>query len=348
MRDAEHTLARDLDHVLTHTQHVWGDIQGGRLFITGGTGFFGTWLLESFAWARDRLDLDASVVVLTRDADAFRRKHPQLAAHPAISFHVGDVRTYTFPSGEFSHIVHAGNAASLKTSVEEPLVTFDTIVEGTRRTLDFAHCCGARMLVTSSGAVYGRQPPELRHIPETYLGGPDFTDFRSAYAEGKRAAEYLCALYAEKDRVHSSIARCFALAGPYLPMDGPYALGNFVRDALRGGPIQIEGDGTPYRSYLYASDLAIWLWVLLFQGASGRAYNVGSEDELSIADLAHMIAASFDPACEVVIKQEPDPTRPVERYVPSTERARSELHLEQWIPFVDALQRTLAWSSARR
>lgn len=346
MRYTDHPLARDLDHVLTHTRDVWHDVRGGRLFITGGTGFFGTWLLESFAWAHDALALDAHVVVLTRDADTFRRKHPRLDAHPAIAFHSGDVRDYSFPAGEFSHIVHAATAASFDPSAE-PLTVFDTISAGTRRTIELASQRGARMLFTSSGAVYGRQPSELRHVPETYLGGPDVTNIRSAYAEGKRAAELLCAIFAEKEQVHTSIARCFAFAGPYLLMDGSYAIGNFVRDGLQGGPIQIEGDGTPYRSYLYAADLAIWLWVLLFRGASGRTYNVGSEDDLSIGELAHLVAQAFAPAREVVIKQQADPHKPVERYVPSTARARTELHLEQWIDLADGLQRMIAWSTAR-
>ena len=76
---------------------------------------------------------------------------------------------------------------------------FDTIVDGTRRTLDFARRTGARrFLLTSSGAVYGRQPAELTHVPEEYAGAPDPTDAGHVYGEGKRAAEMLCALHADR------------------------------------------------------------------------------------------------------------------------------------------------------
>ena len=94
-------LAADLDYILAHTRPLWEQFRGQRLFITGGTGFLGCWLLESFAWAQDKFNLGASAVVLTRDKEAFRWKAPSLFNHPAISWHSGDVRTYAFSSGPF-------------------------------------------------------------------------------------------------------------------------------------------------------------------------------------------------------------------------------------------------------
>jgi dTDP-D-glucose 4,6-dehydratase len=153
--------ASDLDHVLIHTQPLWDEMRGQRLFITGGTGFFGCWLLESLAWANAKLDLNASAVVLTRDPAAFAVKAPHLAAHPAFRFHRGDVRHFEFPDGQFPCVIHAATEASAKLNAEDPLTMFDTVVEGTRRTLEFARLHGAkRFLLASSGAVYGRQPPE--------------------------------------------------------------------------------------------------------------------------------------------------------------------------------------------
>ena len=341
-------LARDLDHILKHTSEVWEGLRGQRLFITGGTGFFGCWLLESLLWAIDRLGLETSAVVLTRDSEAFRRKAPHLAMHPAIQLHVGDVRSFEFPAGAFSHVIHMATEASARLNLEDPLLMVDTIVQGTQHTLGFARECGAkRFLLTSSGAVYGKQPAELTHIPEDHNGAPDTTDACSAYGEAKRLAELLCAIYAEQHGIETTIARCFAFVGPYLPLNTHFAIGNFIRDAMQGGPIHVNGNGTPYRSYLYAADLVIWLWTILFKGKSCRPYNVGSEHALTVGELAQAVAQTFFPPIAVRIAVTATPGEPVERYVPATGRAANELGLHQWCTLTDSLRRTAGWHETK-
>jgi len=213
-------LANDLNYILTNTECLWEDLRGKRLFITGGTSFFGCWLLESFVWANDNLHLNASALTLTRNYHAFKKKVPHLADNPAIQFHIGDVRYFNFPEGEFSHIIHAASiSASEKFNNEEPLLMFDTIVEGKRHTLDFAVQCRAKkFLLTSSGAVYGKQPFDLAHISEDYYSAPDPVGLNSAIGEGKRAAELLCTLYSRKYGIETKIACCFSFVGPYLPV----------------------------------------------------------------------------------------------------------------------------------
>jgi dTDP-glucose 4,6-dehydratase len=139
------------------------------------------------------------------------------------------------------------------------------------------------------------------------------------------------------------IARCFSFAGPYLPPDASFAFGNFVRDAIAGRPISVKGDGTPMRSYLYAMDLAVWLWTILFRGVPGRAYNVGSEDAVSIADLAAEISAAVQPPSPVTVAAPPVPGGDVQRYVPSTERARGELSLREYTDRRTTIMRTAQW-----
>jgi nucleoside-diphosphate-sugar epimerase len=346
--DMQNPLASDLDHVLTHMESLWEELRGARIFVTGGTGFFGCWLLESLLWANDRLQLDASVVVLTRNRGGFGTKAPHLANHPALSIHDGDVRTFAFPEGGFSHVLHAATESSSMLDRRDPKAMFDVIVGGTRRVLDFAGRCGARrFLLTSSGAVYGRQPADLTHIPEDYAGGPDCTTPRSVYAEGKRAAEMLCAVYASR-QLEPVIARGFAFVGPYLPLDVHFAVGNFIRDALAGGPIRVSGDGTPYRSYLYAADLAIWLWTILLRGQALRPYNVGSEEALTIRDVARTVARVSGCPTDVEVAQHARSGAAPDRYVPATNRAASELGLRPSIVLADAVHRTIAWHADSR
>jgi len=332
----------DLEHVFQSTRGLWSELDGARILITGGTGFFGQWLLGSLLFAARTLRLDLQVVVLTRDAERFRRAALHIANDPRLRVLVGDVRTFDLPDERFSHVIHAATDAGTRLNEDDPLLMVSTIVDGTRRVLDLARRHEVRaLLLTSSGAVYGRQPPDLSCIDETFAGAPDPVRAQSAYGEGKRVAEHLCALYHTKFGVPAKIARCFAFIGPGIQLDAQYAIGNFIRDALRGGPIMIKGDGTPYRSYLHTADLAVWLWVILLRATPARPYNVGSETAVTIADLAQRIAARVG----TIVHFADSPASGVlaERYVPCTARARDELGLKLRIDLDDALDRTLRW-----
>jgi dTDP-glucose 4,6-dehydratase len=330
---------------------IWPSLASARVFVTGGTGFFGYWLLEEFRQAQKNQGLATELVLLTRDPEAFARRHPSLAAIPGVSFCAGDVRRFASPPGEFTHVIHAATAASAQLNADHPGEMLDAIVGGTRRVLEFAaEKCVRRMLFTSSGAVYGPQPAALTHVPEDYSGPVEQPP--SAYAEGKRQAEALCAETTRaRPELEIAVGRFFAFVGPHLPLDTHFAIGNFIRDALAGSPIRIGGDGTPYRSYLYGSDLGTALWTLLARAPSLRPYNIGSEKRISIAELARLVSRVVEPltgrSAEVVIAREPVPGAAPAQYVPSTQRAQSELGLRLTVPLEDAIRATAEWALAR-
>jgi dTDP-glucose 4,6-dehydratase len=345
----QNPLARDLNHIIAHTGDLWEGLRGCRLLITGGTGFVGRWLLESLLWAEDRYRLGLRAVILTRDPVRFAVSAPSLAAHPSIALLAGDMGSFAPPDGDIDFVIHAATEMVGPPGTYDPVHKFDSDVEGMRRVLATGRQRGARRLIfTSSGAAYGRQPPDLAHVPEEYPGAPDPTDPSTAYGQAKRASEFLCAAAAATGDIEVVIARCFAFAGPYLPVDSNYAFGNFMRDALAGGPVVIAGDGTSRRSYLYTADLAIWLWTLLLKGRSGRVYNVGSDVDVSIESLARTIVGIVSPGAEVEVLGRAAVGTPAARYVPSIERARTELGLAPLVPLTDAIERTAAWHRARQ
>ena len=151
----------------------------------------------------------------------------------------------------------------------------------------------------------------------------------------------LCSLYSSKYGLSVKIARCFAFTGPYLPLDKHFAIGNFMNNLLKHNPIIIKGDGTAIRSYLYSADLIIWLLTILVKGLNCRPYNVGSEFEITIKNLAEIISAISDEYLEVRILTQENRTTIPDRYVPSTRRARSELGLSQTIDINDSISRTM-------
>ncbi len=284
----------DLDHILHHTRSLWNAVRDRRLFVTGGTGFFGAWLLESFAYCNRGLDLAAKMTVLTRDADACLARMPHLGGEHSVDFLQGDVRNVRFPEEQFDYVIHAA-APTSGAAASNPMDLMQTIVHGTERVVAFSSECKARrFLFTSSGAVYGPQPESMSHVREDYLGGPNWLAPQAVYAEGKRISEEMCSIAAGNSATHFAISRCFAFVGPHLPLDQHFAIGNFIADALAGKNIVVRGDGTPMRSYLYAADLAIWLWTMLLHEPCSKespcVLNVGSSEAISIRDLARTVA----------------------------------------------------------
>ena len=337
-------LADDLEAIATSRPDLWNEFRGQRVFLTGGTGFFGCWLSESVLFANRVHSLASQLTILTRDPQAFARKCPHLVSDPALTLHTGDIRDFTFPSGEFRFVIHAATEASATQSAEAPLEMLSIIVAGTERALQFASACGARkFLFTSSGAVYGQQPPGLTHVPETYIGAPNPLSPSSVYGEGKRTAELLCSIFSARSGLECKIARCWAFCGPHLPLDRHFAIGNFIRDALAGTPIHIQGDGTPRRSYLYAADLALWLWTILIHGRSLVPYNVGSSHDVSILELAQTVARVLHPDAEIRVARTPQSGAPPSRYVPCVNRAVEELGLRQTVELDEMIRRTANW-----
>ena len=295
-----------------------------RLLITGGTGFFGKSMLDyrlrhpEWPWAK------AEWVILSRSPESFREAHPVLASQLGVSFVAGDVRDFAFPEGRFDAIVHA--ATSAVTTLSDDEMT-SVIVDGARHVAEFAKASGCRkVLFTSSGAVYGPRTSPASEDDECRPA--------TAYGKGKLEAEKILI----ESGLDAKIARCFAFVGPHLNRGIHYAVGNFIQNGLDGKPIVINGDGTPLRSYLYADDLVEWLFAILERGESGRAYNVGSDRALSIRQLAEAVRGVLGSRSEIAVHGKLQPGEKPSVYVPSIDRARSELSLEVKVGLEDAIR----------
>jgi len=315
-----------------------------RILLTGGTGFFGRALLRHFL--ASGMAADTTVCVLSRDPQRFQAAHPELVACERITFVRADIENrQSLPWDQgFTHVLHAATDSTVGPRLT-PLKRFNQIVVGTTNLLDLAVATGAeRFLLTSSGGIYGPQPPDLAAISEDWLGSPPTGDSSTAYSQAKRAAEHLCALYRDAHGLQTVIARCFAFVGEDLPLDAHFAIGNFIRDALHAEAITVAGDGTPLRTYLDQRDLAHWLWTLLLQGQGGEAYNVGSDRVISIAELAHLARDLIAPRKAVHILRKPDSGSVRSRYIPSIRKIQGfglkvQISLEQAIIAVADAQR---------
>ncbi|MDD2462583.1 MAG: NAD(P)-dependent oxidoreductase [Desulfobulbus sp.] len=309
------------------------ELLGKRVFLTGGTGFFGKWLLSFFQ------ALASDIVVLSRHPMRFLSQFPMFANSPNITFVQGDIRDFPFPDGRYDYVIHAATEAGTKLEHENPAEMQSVIEVGTRRVLQFSkQSCVKRLLYVSSGAVYGVQPPELSHVGETFPCNPV-----TAYGRGKLQAEQMCLA----SGVETVIARCFAFVGPWLPLDAHFAIGNFIGNCLKHESIEIKGDGTPMRSYMYSSDLVDWLLTLLAKGRSGEAYNVGSDVCISIADLAQTVRLVAGTDNAIRIRQQPCQGSLPSRYIPSVQKAKDELGLLVKVSLAESISQTIRWYRER-
>lgn len=309
-----------------------------RILLTGGTGFFGRALLRHFIYYG--MAEDSSICVISRNPQLFQEKFPEFKNCEGVSFFQSDIvdRDSLPWNQRFTHVLHAATDSTIGPQLT-PLERFNQILNGTAQILDLAVATGAhRFLLTSSGGIYGPQPPSLELIPETWQGCPPIDQVSSAYSQAKRAAEHLCSLYRDKYGLNTIIARCFSFIGPDLPLEVHFAIGNFIRDALFAEKIVVSGDGSPLRSYLDQHDLAHWLWTLLYDGEDGNAYNVGSNRKISIKDLAHLVRDLVAPGKPVDILGKSDPNAIRNRYVPDIQKIQDMHNLTVTIELEEAIK----------
>ena len=296
------------------------------IFLTGGTGFFGKSILSML---KRGFGKELKFTVLSRDPAKFLADHPEFSGLQTVDFIAGDVRDFQFPGRAYDYIFHAAAPAMAM----PPGMERDIIISGTKRVLDFARQCGAkRLLFVSSGAAYGPQPPDLERIPEDFPCHPV-----TEYGIAKYEAEQMCL----DSGIETVTARCFAFTGPYLNHNIHFAIGNFIRDCLENKDIEIKGDGTPYRSYLYADDLVEWLFTILFEGRAGQAYNIGSDRAVSIRELAETVRRILQSDSNIIVRGIPVPGQLPQRYVPDITKIQRELHVRVETGLEDAIRKTV-------
>lgn len=230
-----------------------------------------------------------------------------------VRFVEGDVRSFDVGNEKYDVVIHAATPARVDLPDDEMR---SIIIDGTSNAIAQAKKCNAsRFMMVSSGGVYGKGFP--RPISEEDTPCPC-----TAYGIAKLEAENM----AVESGLYTLLPRCFAFVGKHLPQDAHFAIGNFIRDAIEGRDIVIKGDGSPVRSYMHADDLVKWLCAILEHGESGRVYNVGSDEAISIRDLATLVRDTLGSTSKVKVLGEVVPGA-ANYYIPDISRVKQELGL---------------------
>lgn len=324
-------ISEDIQSILDRLGQDINAFNHKTILITGGTGFFGRWLLEVLCTLISDKNFQIKIFVLSRNPNKFLMENSDFPFAKFIIFLEGDVNSFRLPKFKLDYLIHMATTAAHETfSGEDQLSKFELLYSGTKNTLENAIANGVqKVLFTSSGVAYG--PSNGALLSEDMLQAPLTTLPSSALGEGKRVAEFLVAYYAERAGYQFSIARCFSFAGQYLPLDLHYAIGNFVLDALNQKHIQVRGTGKDLRSYLYIGDAIVWLLRLLLN-SDNEIYNVGSDKALSIAELADKVSERINSSVEVKITgvsfTKDNFTRSL--YVPNVKKIQESLGVSEW------------------
>ena len=336
-------ILSDLEEINQNSGADLEEIVNKPLVITGASGFVGTWLTLSWVAAHKKLNGRGQLLITSRNPQSLIPLTKVIDPRSPVTELASDIRNLHIPSDfRNGNLIHAATPASAALNSSDPAAMLKVVIEGQERVLAEAIRMNNKVLFLSSGAVYGRQPLDVERLSETWEGAPPISDSNSAYHEGKRVAELMGNIASDKQGLHFVSARLFAFLAPFLPLGTHFAAGNFIRDAINSDEIEIMSGGGSVRSYLYATDLCSQLWALLVRGTNATAYNVGSNIEVTIRELANAIVENINKSASVVVRGT-DNSMNVTRYVPSVEKMEQEIEKSQTVFLNEALKRTSGW-----
>lgn len=340
---ASNVIQESMKEIAQACRADWATLGKAHVLLTGGTGFFGSWIIVSFAALR-QAGFPIELTVLSRDPDSFLEKNPSFKNIPGLTFRKGDVVDATIPFS-VTHVFHFATSGSAEGSDAE---IHRTVVEGTRHMLSEGKRVGGgiRFLFASSGAVYGKNygdtPVETTLHDDAKL---------TAYGRAKREAEKLCRDASIARDLETVIVRGFTFCGPLFPVEGPYVVSSFMSSVLYGTSMQVRTPGA-VRTFLDGRDLVTVLWKLLARGRNGEAYNVGSDESVTMGDLADLMRA----VAVKIARRVPEVRLPggqatgsaafgaSDIYRPSIQRLATEFGWKPTIPLRQSLRDQAQWA----
>ncbi len=330
---------KDLGQISTLSQDFLQDTAGQTVLVTGGTGFVGTWVVESLLRSGRN---SPKLVLVVRSKTKAEKLLGKFLHNAAVEFIEQDVSKKIDFKGTVDQIWHLATSTGLPNGKSSIDIASSTIL-GTFRLLDLASSQASppKFMHTSSGAVYGRGLDPNVEITEDLRLANDWLDGHEVYDSSKRSAEMILSEATKEGIVSGKNARLFAFVGPHLPLDAHFAIGNFIKAAIESKPITLTSSGVDYRSYMYAADLVSWLFSYMHSDYN-EPINFGSDQRISIRECAELVASFANVEVSVNSLDAHEATK----YVPNIDRARSVLGLDVYTDLPDSIKRTIEWHNS--
>ena len=302
-----------------------------RVLVTGGAGFLGSHLCDFL------LGQGCEVIcmdnLLTGSSDNIAHIHD-----PRFVFVEYDVTNFISIKGDLDYVLHFASPASPIDYLELPIQTLKVGSLGTYRALGLAKARGARFLLASTSEVYG--DPLVHPQREDYWGNVNPVGPRGVYDEAKRFAEAMTMAYHRFHRIDTRIVRIFNTYGSRMRLTDGRAIPTFIRQALRGEPLTMYGDGSQTRSFTYVTDLIDGIWKLM-QAPVNDPVNIGNPREMTLLELAKHVLRATGSKSDIVFR--PLPTDDPKVRQPDIGKAKRLLHWEPVVELEEGLRRTVEW-----
>jgi dTDP-glucose 4,6-dehydratase len=267
-----------------------------RVLITGGAGFIGSHLCESF------LERGDEVLCMDNLSTGSQQNIASFGLHPRFTFIEHNVSKYIEVDGPLDLILHFASPASPVDYMELPIPTLKVGSLGTHNALGLAMAKKALFLLASTSEVYG--DPLVQPQREDYWGNVNPVGPRGVYDEAKRFAEAMTMAYHRYHGLDTRIVRIFNTYGPRMRMRDGRVVPNFIMQALQGKPLTVYGKGTQTRSFLYIDDLVRGI-LRLVKTDHHLPMNLGNPYEMTVLQFANFILELTDTQSSIIYESLP-------------------------------------------
>ncbi|MBE3022567.1 NAD-dependent epimerase/dehydratase family protein [Campylobacter sp. 7477a] len=315
------------------------ELKNSEILATGGTGFFGRWILEFVLYLNNKYNFNIKLYLLARNDNIEINEIAKQSRN--IFFIKNDIRNIKELPENINYVIHAACTPDNIWHINNPIETMNIISIGTKQLLDgIIKLENVKKVINlSSGQIYGNSA--YKKIKENSFGALDCFSVKSIYSESKRYSEALCKAYETFYRLPIVQVRPFSFIGPFMSLQKPWAINNFIHDAIKFKKIKIVGNGKPIRSYMYPTDMIEWLFGILVSQNHNNTYNLGSDEGVSLENLALVIRDILGNRIDIEILNMNDND---DVFLPDIEFAKKELDVDTKVNFKEALKKTIKWN----
>lgn len=322
-------------------------LKNSTVCISGGAGFVGTWLSNIIHFLNEHHGFQTKVFVIDRDIEKVQKTSPHLLNSKFFEFKRTDTRYLVELPRDINYIVHAAGSPDSTEHAMYPVDVMSTIANGTETILRAAErLSDLRMFLNlSSSLVYGSFSKITKPVKEDDINELTHNHHSNFYSEAKRYAETITDAFRQQFRLPIITMRPFAFMGPFQALTGPWAVNNFINDAISGHTIKILGDGSTVRSLMYGSDAAFWILKTLISAESGACFNLGNPEAVTLKDLAQKVQTNLSVNKDIMFYAGAAAAHKTSYMVPNTDMVQAKFNLKITVPLDQAVARTIQWYS---